>query len=119
MAAKQSTPEERAVKANFKRADEQIVEALETITVKTPEELRVDEKAHLQARASYLNGDEKKKFKDVLKEKLPRPKAKGVPLPQPPSHIVTVEEAEAALEEAKAAEKDAKEADKEKGKEDS
>lgn len=119
MAADKSTPEERAAKANVERADEQIAEALEIITIKTPGELRIDEKAHLQARASYLSGDEKKKFKDVLKEELPRPESKKLALPQLPSHIVTVEQAEAQLAEAKAAEKDAKKADKKKSKKDS
>lgn len=112
MATDKSTPEERVAKANVERAKAQIVEALEVITEKTPNELRIDEKAHLQARASYLSEDDKKKFKDVLKEELPSPDAKEIPLPEAPAHIMTVEQAEVALKKAKEVEKEAKKAKK-------
>jgi len=66
--ADKTTSEERIAKENFDRANKQIKDALDKIRAKTPEELRNDEVRHLRARRSYLTGDDKEKYAEVLSE---------------------------------------------------
>ena len=66
--ADETTPEERILTANQKKAEAQIKESLDKIRAKTPEELRDDEARYLRARRSYLTLDDKDKFAKVLSD---------------------------------------------------
>lgn len=53
--------------------EKKIHDTLTQYSRKPVESLRVDEKAFIQARRSYLSEEQEKRWADVLTEKLPRP----------------------------------------------
>lgn len=65
--------QEELFNQRVQETEKEILDTLTRYSRKSVESLRVDEKAFIQARRDYLTDEQKNKWEDVLREKLPRP----------------------------------------------